>query len=211
MHVSHRRTRIVKGQPQRAVTGRTQAERRAATRDALIASARALFAERGYAGATREEIVERAGMTRGALYHHFASKEELFRAAYEAVEDDLRHRLTRAAVASGDDPVARLRGGALEFLDAAATPAVRRIALLDAPAVLPFEVRRELSERYGLGLLRDALGAIDAAGRLRVGGVDALAHVLLAALHEAATVVAEGGDRAEMAAVVTALLDLLCT
>ena len=176
-------------------------------------SARALFAEHGYVNAGREEIVEQAGVTRGAMYHHFRSKEELFRAVYEAVETDLNHAIAKAAMSGSADPVERLRRGALALLEAAATPEVRRIVLLDAPSVLPFAVRRELADRYGLGLLREALAAVEAAGRLRLGPIEPLAHVLLAALHEAATVVAEGGDgpdKAAMSDVVEGLLGLLC-
>src|SRR5436190_10759703 len=114
---------------------RTQAERRAQTRAALIAAGRTLFTERGFAGAGREEIVERAGLTRGALYHHFASKEDLFAAVYEEVERDLTEAVIVAAAAT-DDPIESLRLGAFAFLDAAATPDVRRIVLLHGPAVL---------------------------------------------------------------------------
>jgi AcrR family transcriptional regulator len=194
---------IVKGEagPNR----RTQSERRAHTRAALMAAGRILFTERGFAGAGREEIVERAGLTRGALYHHFASKEDLFGAVYEAVERELTEAVVVAAAAA-TDPVEGLRLGAFAFLDAAATPEVRRIVLLDGPAVLPPEVRHEIAQRYGLGLVRGALRAADAAGRLAVGPVDLLAPVLLAALHEAATSIADGQDAEGMRAIVESLL-----
>lgn len=188
---------------------RTQAERRASTRAALLAAARELFAERGYAGAGREDIVERAGVTRGALYHHFAGKDALFQAVYEAIEQELSEAIVAAALAAGPDPMAKLRAGALAFLDAAATPEVRRVVLLDAPSVLPVHVRRELSERYGLGLVRAGLEELMAAGRMAPQPVEPLARVLLAALHEAATLVADGADRGEVGAVVEAFLDRL--
>jgi AcrR family transcriptional regulator len=191
--------------------GRTQAERSAQTRAALIGAARELFAERGYAGAPREEIVERAGVTRGALYHHFASKEDLFLAVFEQVETELTEQVALAAF-GGTDARDALRLGARAFLDAAATPEVRRIVLLDAPSVLSTEVRRELSERHGLGLVREALRAAAAEGVLAITPVEPLAHLLLAALHEAATVVAETSDttaRAAMHEVVEQLLDTL--
>ncbi|HEY1739575.1 MAG TPA: helix-turn-helix domain-containing protein [Acidimicrobiia bacterium] len=173
-------------------------------------AARALLAERGYAGAGREEIVERAGVTRGAMYHHFASKEALFLAVYEVVERELLDAIAVSAM-QASDPVEMLRLGALAFLDAAATPEVRRISLLDAPAVIPVETRRALSERYGLGMVRETLSAIEADGRLLVGPIDALAPVLLAALHEAATVVADGGDVEPMRTVVLQLIDRVTT
>lgn len=188
---------------------RTQASRRAATRAALLDAARELFAERGFAGAGREEIVARAGVTRGALYHHFASKEALFQAVYEQVEDELTAEVAAAALAVGDDAMAQLRAGSLAFLDAAARPDVRRIVLLDAPSVLPVEVRRQLSERYGLGLVRESLRTVMASGEIARQPLEPLAHVLLAALHEAATLVADGADRAEVGEVVEALLDRL--
>ena len=138
---------------------RTQAQRRERTRGALIDAARVLFAEQGYAGAGREEIVERAGVTRGAMYHHFNSKEALFQAVFEVVEQELCEAIALSAMA-GSDPIDQLRLGARAFLEAAATGEVRRIVLLDAPAVLPIEVRRQLSERYGLGMLSASGGAI---------------------------------------------------
>ena len=194
---------IVKGET--GHTRRTQSERRAQTRAALIAAGRTLFTERGFAGAGREEIVERAGLTRGALYHHFASKEDLFAAVYEEVERDLTEAVIVAAAGS-NDPVEGLRLGAFAFLDAAATPEVRRVVLLDGPAVLSPEVQHEIAQRYGLGLVREALRAADAAGRLLVGPVDLLAPVLLAALHEAATSIADGQNADGMRAVVESLL-----
>jgi AcrR family transcriptional regulator len=188
---------------------RTQAARRASTRAALVAAGRELFAERGFAGAGREDIVERAGVTRGAMYHHFASKEDLFRAVYEQIEDELSAQIAAAGLAGGRDPLSQLRAGALSFLDAASRPDVRRIVLLDAPSVLSVEVRRELSERYGLGLVRETLRAVMDAGLIAPQPLEPLAHVLLAALHEAATLVADGADRAEVDAVVRWFLDRL--
>lgn len=206
MHVSHGGVGAVNGERGHR---RTQAERRASTRAALVAAARELFAERGYAGAGREDIVERAGVTRGAMYHHFAGKDALFLAVYEAIEQELTEAVVAAALAAGPDPRERLRAGALAFLDAAATPEVRRVVLLDAPAVLPVPVRRELSERYGLGLVRTSLEEVMATGRIAPQPVEPMARVLLAALHEAATLVADGFDRAEVGAVVEAFLDRL--
>lgn len=184
---------------------RTQVERRAATRAALVAAARELFATRGFAGAGREDIVERAGVTRGAMYHHFASKEALFQAVFEEIEDEVTAVVAEAA-AAGTDPMAQLRLGALALLDVSARPDVRRVVLLDAPSVLPAEVRRELSERYGMGLVREALRAVMAAGLVDPQPVEPLARMLLAALHEAATMVADGADRAEVGATVERLL-----
>jgi AcrR family transcriptional regulator len=172
---------------------RTQAERREATRAALLASARALFAERGYADVGTEEIVQRAGLTRGALYHHFTGKQDLFRAVYEMVEQELTARI--AAGLSGDeDPIELLRKGAAMFLDACLEPEVQRIALVDAPSVLGWQTWREIGQNYGLGLIEAALqNAIDR-GALPEQPVSSLAHVLLGALDEAALLVARAED-----------------
>jgi AcrR family transcriptional regulator len=188
-----------------AGTARTQAQRRERTRTALIGAARVLFAEQGYAGAGREEIVERAGVTRGAMYHHFSTKEALFQSVFETVERELCDAIATSAMVS-HDPIEQLRLGARAFLEAAATPEVRRIVLLDAPAVLPVEVRRRLSEQYGLGLVREALRHADAAGRLRVGPVDSLALVVMAVLHEAATAIADGDDAEAMHGVIDGMI-----
>jgi AcrR family transcriptional regulator len=198
------------GSSNAASPARTQAQRRERTRAALIDAGRALFAERGYAGAGREEIVERAGVTRGAMYHHFHSKEALFQAVYETVEQELCAAIETSAMASRD-PIEQLRLGARAFLDAAATGEVRRIVLLDAPAVLPVDVRRRLTEQYGLGMVRHALRIADAAGRLTVGPVDALAQVVMAVLHEAATSIADGEDPAAMHTVIDGLITVITT
>src|SRR3954453_14090288 len=113
---------------------KTQAERSEATRGALIAAARPLFAERGFAGVGTEEIVRAAGVTRGALYHHFSGKDDLFRAVFEQVESEVTERIAEGAL-SDPDPVAALRAGAEMFLDACLEPEVQRIVLIDAPSV----------------------------------------------------------------------------
>lgn len=174
----------------------------------LLAAGRALFAEKGFAGAGREEIVERAGVTRGAMYHHFPSKEALFQAVYEVCEEEVLAKVV-AAAEGADGPKEMLRRGSLAYLAVAARSDVRRICLIDAPAVLPTEVRRALAERFGLGAIREALSQCMEAGLIRRQPVDLLAHVYLAALLEAATLVAEGGDEQAVAGVVESLLDTL--
>ena len=110
-----------------------------------------------------------------------------------------------------DDPVEGLRLGAFAFLDEAATPEVRRVVLLDGPAVLAPEVRHDIARRYGLGLVLEALRGAEAVGRLRVGPVEQLAPMLLAALHEAATQLADGADDIATRAVVDSLLRAITT
>ena len=191
---------------------RTQAERSRTTRSALLASGRALFAERGFAGTAREEIVERAGVTRGALHHHFGTKQDLFAAVFEQVEQELAGRIATAAMA-GADPRDQLRRGCHEFLDAALDPAVQRIVLLDAPAVLGWAAWREVDARHGLGLVTEGLRAVFDAGLATPRPVEPLAHLLLAALNEAAMLVAGSREparaRAEVGALVDTVLDSL--
>jgi AcrR family transcriptional regulator len=172
---------------------RRQSERSAATRRALLDAARALFGQGGYAATGREEIVARAGVTRGALYHHFADKEGLFRAVFEELEQEIGQRILVAA-AAGSDPFEELRLGSQAFLDSALDPAVRRIVLLDAPAVLGWEAWRQVDADHGLGLVAEGLSHAMDAGLIRRRPVQPLAHLLLAALNEAAMMVAAAED-----------------
>src|SRR3954451_21206116 len=170
-----------KGRP----PARTQAERSESTRAALIAAARELFAESGYAGIGTEEIVRAAGLTRGALYHHFAGKKELFRALYEESEAELVQSLGAGAM-SARDPVEALRGGAAAWLDACEDPAVQQIVLLDAPSVLGWEEWREIGLKYGFGLVEETLKAAMEAGLVEAQPSRPLAHLVLGAIDEAA-------------------------
>lgn len=216
MHLSDVRIQAARRPPVNGDRGhrRTQAERSEATRSALIDAARTLFGARGYAATGREEIVERAGVTRGALQHHFLGKERLFFAVVEAVERDVTEQVAGAA-AGAADPLDAIRRGCRSFLDAASDPAVQRILVVDAPAVLGREEWRELQARYGLGLTTAALAAAMDAGAISRQPVEPLAHLLLAALHEAALLVAESSDvtamRAEVGTVVDSFIDRLAT
>jgi AcrR family transcriptional regulator len=185
-----------------------------ATRAALIAAARRLFGACGYAEVGTEEIVRAAGVTRGALYHHFDSKRELLAAVYEQIEAELTERIATAALSgesAADDPLEALRLGADLFLDACLEPEVQRIVLLDAPSVLGWERWREVGARFGLGLIEGTLQAAIDAGAIAPQPVRPLAHVLMGALDEAALLVAratdEGATRAEVGATLSRLLD----
>ena len=186
----------------RAVRGR-------ATRTAVVAAARELFAERGYAGVGTNEVVERAGVTRGALYHHFEDKRALFRAVYEELEREVAERIV-AAVAGEPAPERHLEIGIDAFLDACLEPAHRRISLIEAPSVLGYEEWRGIGAAYSFGLLRAALEAAMDAGRIERQPVDTLAHLLLGALTEAALTLARADDlaaaRVEVGRSVTRLL-----
>ena len=169
---------------------RTQAQRSGATRAALIAAARRLFAEHGYAGTPREDIVGAAGVTRGALQHHFGDKLSLFRAVYEQVEQEVVNAVAAAAMKAGPDPVAELRAGCQAYLDAVMDSAVQRICAIDGPAVLSADVRQEISERYALGLVREALQHAMDGGQIEKVPVEPFARVLLAGVTAAAEYVA---------------------
>ena len=190
---------------------RTKAAQREATTAALIAAARELFADRGYATVGTEEIVKRAGVTRGALYHHFrGGKEELFRAVLVQISAETMQDVMKAAAAT-EDPWEELVLGAEAFLDACMTPEVQRIMLTDGPSVLGWDVWRAIDTDYGLGLLEAAVRHAMDAGRLQQGSPSAIAHVLAGALDEAAMVVARAEDpavaRAEMGQTVRRLLE----
>jgi AcrR family transcriptional regulator len=180
-------------------TSRTQSERSEATRGALISAARRLFAERGYAEVATEQIVREAGVTRGALYHHFDGKRELLAAVYEQMEQEIAVRLGESA-APGAGALETLRTGAEMFLDQCLEPEVQQIVLLDAPAVLGWERWREIGARYGLGLIAGLLAAGIESGEIRRQPVDPLAHALLGALDEIAMLVGRAPDPAAVRA-----------
>jgi AcrR family transcriptional regulator len=201
------------GEPAGSATQRSRmAERTEETREALIAAARSLFADRGFSGVGTEEIVRAARMTRGALYHHFQSKEDLLRAVYERVEQELVERIAAEAMSAGN-PLEALHAGARAFLDACEDPAVQRIALLDAPSVLGWEQWREIGLRYGFGLVQGTLETAMDAGLIEPQPVRPLAHLLLGSIDEAAMLVARANDngktKREVAAAIDRYLDSL--
>jgi AcrR family transcriptional regulator len=176
-----------------------QAERSGATRARLLAAARELFAERGYADVGTEEIVRRAEVTRGALYHHFDDKRDLFRAVHEDIEARLAEEIgarIAAEAEAGTDPRELLAIGARAFLDACERPEIARIALVESPAVLGWVEWREIDERHGLGLITAALELGMDAGALKRRPVKPLAHLLLGAMGEAGMVIANAEDPA---------------
>jgi len=189
---------------------RRQSERSQATRGALVTAARRLFAERGYAGVGTEEIVRAAGVTRGALYHHFADKRDLFEAVYEQLEADLTERIASGALAANaDSPLAAMRAGAAMFLRACTEPEAQQIALLDGPAVLGWDRWREIGAQHGLGLIEATLRAAIEADAIPRQPVRPLAHVLMGALDEAALLVATADDPESARAEVERTLDFV--
>jgi AcrR family transcriptional regulator len=191
------------------VEPRRQAERSEATRTALLGAARRLFTERGFAESATEEIVREAGVTRGALYHHFRDKEELFEAVFEQIEAELAERGARA-VGESTDLKAGLRAGCASFLDACLEPDVQRIALLDGPAVLGWDRLRAIEDRYALGLVVAGIEGAIAEGIIEPQPAQPLAQMLLGALTEGAMLIARSEDvrrtRAEVGGIVERLL-----
>jgi AcrR family transcriptional regulator len=198
------------------IKGRTQEQRSAATRHALIAAARRLWAARSYAEVGTPEIVAAAGVTRGAMYHQFADKAALFLAVVEAVEQDVVARLAEAVAQSGAaTPAAAIRAAIEPWLDICVDPEVRQLLLLDAPSVLGWERCRDITQRYSLGMTERLLVEAMNAGQLAVQPTRALAHILIGALDEAAMVIATAEDRdqarADVGEVLRRLFDGLLT
>jgi AcrR family transcriptional regulator len=169
--------------------GGVRNEKAAQTRRRVLAAARRLFAEKGFFVTSTSDIVDAAGVgTRGALYSHFKNREELFLAVFEAVEADLG---AKAAVrVTGTTWHSRLDQALAAFLDASLEPEVRRILLIDGPAVLGWEKWREVDARYGLGALKLMLDEGNAEGSIAVADTDAMSHLLLSVINEAALFIA---------------------
>jgi AcrR family transcriptional regulator len=187
----------------------SKAEQGEATRSALVSAARELFTERGYGGVGTEEIVRRAELTRGALYHHFTDKKDLFRAVHEQIEGEVMEAIG-GRMAAAADPWELLLIGTRAYLDVCTDPAITRVTLVDAPSVLGWEEWREIDMRHGLGIVIAGLrGGMDA-GVLRRQPVRPLAHLMLGAMGEAGMVIANAADPAgARAEIEPALLGLL--
>jgi len=180
-----------------------------ATRGQLVAIATRMFAERGYEDTSIEAVLREAGVSRGSLYHHFASKEVLFEAVAEEVETSVGAQ-TVAAASGSAGPVEGLRAGFLAWIRLAGDPVVRRILLIDGPSVLGWERWRAMEERHALGLIRAVLQLIADEGKLRPESVATLANILLASVNEVALLVARSDDReAAMQAGADAIDELL--
>jgi len=191
-------------------TRRAQADRSAATRDALITAARRLFAAQGFAEVPTDAIVAAAGVTRGALYHQFADKTALFDAVMEAVEADIARRLADGVAAAGiSDPVEALKHAVRTWLDICVEPEIHRIALIDGPSVLGWTHWREVCQRHVFGLVQALLSQGIELGRIRAQPARPLAHVLMGAGDEAALYVAESADHAQARAEMIEVIDQL--
>lgn len=187
----------------------SKAEQKKATILKLMEVAREHFSEQGYAHASLEEMVKQAGLTRGALYHHFGSKEGLFLAVLESVQQEIAERIETDAAAS-DDPWKQLLLGCRAFVTAAVEPRNRRILLLDGPSVLGWDAWRRTDEQNSMRLLREQLQLLQRQGYLRPISVDALTHLLSGAMNEAVLWIAETPDRLQSLEESIAAITLLC-
>ena len=199
--------------PVRTAKPSRKAAKAEATRRALLDSARSLFGEKGYAATSVDEVVKHAGVTKGALYHHFKDKDQLFRAVVEEVKGEV----TQAAASSyfgaleGADPLQTVHQTCVAVIDAHLDPAVQRITILDARSVFDSSVRRELDARYEVALLRGAFRSAMRSGLVDRQPIITLAHVVAGALTEGCALIAEADDketaRAEVVEVISRLLD----
>jgi AcrR family transcriptional regulator len=182
---------------QRPASRRTQSERTSQTRAALIVAARRLFGAESFSEVGAERIARDAGMTRGALYHQFADKADLFAAVLDQAEAEIAHRVA-AAVAGFDpaDTAGMLLAGAASWLDASTEPDLQRIVLLDGPSVLGWERWRHICLRHTVGLVAALLQDGIDRGSLPPQPVQALTHVLVGAVDEAALYIAQADDMA---------------
>jgi len=191
-----------------STSARTQAERTRATTDQLVSAARELFATVGYDATYLDAVVERAGVTKGALYHHFDGKRALFAAVYEAEQRFIEEAVYRAAGDHHDDSWQAFIGGCRAFFDAALDSGFQQI-LIDAPAVLGWQQMREIEDRHLMALFKQGIHQAMEDGHLKRRRVEPLAHQLHGAMCEAAMVIARSHDPAQEARDALAALEEL--
>ena len=172
---------------------RTQRERSDATTTDLVGAARELFAQDGYAGTLLDDVVARAGVTKGALYHHFKGKKELFDAVYEREQVALARIVTRAYKGEADR-WSGLHAGCRAYFEACLDPGVQRITLLDGPAILGWDRVREIEDRYTTAGLRMGLETAIEEGLIRPRPLEPLVQMLNGAMCDAAMLVARSED-----------------
>ncbi|MEU1994985.1 TetR/AcrR family transcriptional regulator [Nocardia gamkensis] len=188
---------------------RSQEDRSRATRAALEQAGRRLFTERGFAGTSAEGLVTEAGVTRGALHHHYGDKRGLFLAVLEQIEGEITEEIENAiAAVDSEDVMAGMAVGLALFLEICQRPAMLRIALTDAPAVLGWQAWREFESAHGLGLITRQLERARAAGLIADAPIPVLAQLVVSVISEASLIVAhaEDPDRARAEAQQSVLL-----
>ena len=189
-----------------------RAEHAADTRGALIAAARRLFAAHGFDGTGTEQIVAEARVTRGALYHHFRDKADIFRAAMaEAAAEVATRLIDEQLAAEAASPMQEIREGMSAFLDVCMEGDFQRIVLVDGPRVLGADAWEDLVERYGRSLLEQWLARSVGTGDLVDLPVHALSRLLIAMLTDASLAIARAEDPAAERADLGAVLDRMLT
>lgn len=183
-------------------------EKGQATRERLVEVARRLFGERGYDGTSIDAILDEAGAAKGALYHHFGDKQQLFDAVLNQTVSEIALRIADIA-RRADDPLASLRAGCSAWLEMALDPAIQRIAILDPPSAVGWARSREVDELHVLGGVRANLLQLARGGSLPAEQVDALAHMVLASVNEAALLIARSEDPEAALAIGQAAVDTL--
>lgn len=175
---------------------RSQEDRSRSTRTALEQAGRRLFTERGYTGTSAEQLVTEAGVTRGALQHHYGDKRGLFLVVLEQLETEITTEIEAALQAAPtEDILTAMAAGLAAFLEICQRPEMIRIALFDAPAVLGWEAWRELEARHGLGLITTELERARDSGLIAATAVPVLAQLILSAVAEAGLIVAHAPDK----------------
>lgn len=186
----------------------SRVEQREQTRRALVAEGRRLFAAKGYGAVGLAEIVAAAKVTKGALYHHFDSKADLFRAVLQEVQDEVGREVAASADAQ-EDPWAQFTAGCRAFLTASTHPDVQRIMLVDGPAVLGWNEWRAMDEAASARHLAEALTSLMDEGLIARQPVRPLTHLLSGAMNEAALFVAGSGDPGDLRDTLAALTRML--
>jgi AcrR family transcriptional regulator len=182
--------------PTNTAPRRSQRERSMATTTQLLATARKMFARNGYAATSLDAVARECGMTKGAVYHQFADKAELFAAVYEEEERKLGELMTKAYLEKSD-PWTGFTAGSKAFLEACLDPGVQQITLIDAPSALGISRMREIQSRHTFALLKEGLRRAIHAGQLRKREIEPLANVLFGGMCQAVSFVLGSKDQAE--------------
>jgi AcrR family transcriptional regulator len=178
------------------------------TREHLLAAARELFARDGYEATSIEAVLQRSGVSRGSLYHHFPDKKALFEAVLIRVHAEAVQHTIRAAKGSVDG-VEALKAGCIAWIKLARDPSVSRIVLIDAPSIVGWVRWRQIDEEHSFGVVKAGLRAAAKRNLLPEPMIEAIAHILLAALNELALIIAVSGDQRQAEREAIAALDLV--
>ena len=166
------------------------------TRERLLLLAKGIFAEQGYAALTLDGLIKQAGLTKGAFYHHFPSKQALFEAVYIQAEEEVGERIMKAS-SSATEPWDQLLSGCDTYLEACADPGLQRILRLDGPSVLGWERWSEIDAEFGSGKLEAFLTQLNEGNIIRISSPKAAAHLLSGAMNEATFWIAESKNSDE--------------